>query len=313
MELNGSQRGGWLYADGTPYAQRSLPPNLAIREFSRFELTGGAGLPDGWQIEAFVVAPWFGQPGGGSAFRLLDQNKHTGPLLRLIDAGLATPLRTELDALPSPLEQMPAPTVDLSDFPEPCRRIVRAWYQWRIIAIGGRRPYVDDERFPGLVPLLTASETQWGEQQPSMTDGVLTFSLGGIEFGFYLNTNDKWTVRQRARNTWHDDWIFLLLDDAQKFLLYLIAEEARTLCGLPNIGTSWYRDKLAHGIAFTRYQHDSRAGAVFVHPTGSQSEYLAWMDEWEATRFAPAFGCSYDELHTTLRHGIPPEWLTEIG
>ncbi|TDZ77529.1 hypothetical protein DE4585_04924 [Mycobacteroides salmoniphilum] len=316
VELSGSQRGGWLYADGTPYAQRSLPPNLVIREFSRFELASGGKLPDGWRIEAFVVAPWFGQPGGGSAFRLLDQNSNTGPLLRLIDAGLAEPLRPEIDTLPPPAHQISAPAFDLGDCPEPCRPIVRAWYQWRIIATGGRCPFVDAERFPwlpeNLSPLLTVSEAQWGEQQPAIADSVLTFSLGGIEFGFYLNTDDKWVVRQCDRNTWHKNWGFLLLEDAQKFLLYLIAEEARTLRGLPNIGTKWYRDRPARGIEFVRTEQDSRAGAVLVRPAGSTSEHLAWMDEWEATRFAPAFGHSYEELRTVLSQGIPPAWFVEI-
>lgn len=317
VELNGSQRGGWLYADGTPYAQRSLPPNLVIREFSRFELTGGGTLPDGCLLRTGVVAPWFGQPGGGTMFRLIDRNNQTAPLLRLIDVGLATPLRTEIDTLPAPPEQVVAPAIDLSDCPEPCRPIVRAWFQWRIIAINGRQPYFDESAFPwlpaDLARLLTESEIRWGEQQPAVTDSALTFSLGGIEFGFYLNTDDKWVVQQHDRGTWHKNWGFLLLEDAQKFLLCLIAEEARTLRGLPNIGTGWYRDRPAtHEIEFARHQQDSRAGAVFVRPAGSNSEYLAWMDEWEATRFAPAFGYSYDELHTVLSQGIPPEWFVEI-
>lgn len=316
VELTGSRRGGWLYADATPYAQRSLPPNLVIREFSRFELTGDEDLPYRWRIEAFVVAPWFGQPGGGQGFRLLDENNHTGPLLRLIDTGLAKPIHTEIDTLPPPAEQIVAPAIDLSDCPEPCRPIVRAWYQWRMIAIGGQLPYVDAQRFPWLpkdLPrLLTASERQWGEQQPAIHDGVLTFSLGGIEFGFFLNTDDKWVVQQCDRNTWHNDWGFLLLEDAQKFLLYLIAEEARTLRCLPNIGATWYRDRPADGIELVAYQQDTRAGAVYVRPEGSTSQYLAWMDQWEAARFAPAFGYSYNELHTVLSEGIPPQWFADI-
>ncbi|WP_082134060.1 TNT domain-containing protein [Mycolicibacter heraklionensis] len=314
VELNGSQRGGWLYADGTPYPQRSLPPNLVIREFSRFELASGGKLPDGWQIESFVVAPWFGQPGGGTAFRLLDQNDRTGPLLRLIDAGLAKSIRPEVASLPAPPGPIAAPTVDLGDYPEPYRPVVRAWYQWRIIATEGRRPFVDAERFPwpDLPLLLTTSERLWGEQRPEVTDGVLTFSLGGIAFGFFLNTSDKWVVQQRDRNSWHKNWGFLLLEDAQKFLLFLIAEEARTLRGLPNIGTGWHRDKPANGIEFARYPQDSRAGAVFVCHAGSKSEYLAWMDEWEATRFAPAFEHGYNDLHAILSEDIPPAWFVEI-
>lgn len=314
VELNGSQRGGWLYADGTPYAQRSLPPNLVIRAFSRFEVASGGRLPDGWQIESFVVAPWFGQPGGGTAFRLLDQNNQTGPLLRLIDSGLARPTRIEIASLPAPPDHIAAAPIDLDSYPVPCRPVVRAWYQWRIIATGGRLPFVDAERFPwpDLPPLLTASERQWGEQQPVVTDGALTFSLGGIEYGFFLNTEDKWVVQQCDRNIWHKDWGFLLLEDAQKFLLYLIAEEARTLRDLPNVGTRWYRENPARGIEFDRYQQDSRQGAVFVRHAGSKSEYLAWMDEWEAARFGPAFEYGYDELHTVLSEGIPSAWFVDI-
>lgn len=318
VELNGSRRGGWLFAEGTPYARRSLPPNLVIREFSQYAVSG-TELPDGWSIESFVVAPWFGQPGGGTGFRLLDQNGRTGPLLRLIDSGSFTPVgRDEVDALPPPSGRLEVPELDLGRFPEPCRRIVRAWYQWRVIATRGRYPFVGASGIPGLganiVPLLTDSEVRWGEEEPTVTEGgVLQFTLGGIGFGFFLNTDDKWVVRQRDRNTWHNNQGFLLLEDAQKFLLSLIAEEARTLRGLPSIGTGWYRSRPDCGIELVRYEQDSSAGTVFVRPAGSQSQYLAWMDAWEALRFGPAFGHGYDELHTILSRGIPAEWFVEIG
>ncbi|MGV0625318.1 TNT domain-containing protein [Mycolicibacter minnesotensis] len=317
VELNGSRRGGWLYGEGTSYAQRSLPPNLVIREFSKYELTGTV-FPDGWRIEQFVVAPWFGQPGGGTGFRLLDQNGHTGPLQRLIDSGTFTPVRVEtVEGIPSPPRPVGALNVGLGEFPEPCRPIVRAWYQWRIIATNGRRPYADENSFPwpntDPASLLSASEVEWGEQEPAVSEpGVLTFSLGGIEFGFFLNADDKWVIQQHDRNTPRTDWGFLLLEDAQKFLLALIAEEARTLRRLPNIATGWYRSSPDVGIELVRYSQDGVKGAVFVRPAGSNSQYLARMDAWEAARFAPAFGLGYDELHAVLCQGITSEWFAEI-
>lgn len=64
LELLGSARGRVLAAANTPLAQRSVPAEYAERALSRLRVQ--APLPV-WQVH---VAAWFGQPGGGTRYRL---------------------------------------------------------------------------------------------------------------------------------------------------------------------------------------------------------------------------------------------------
>lgn len=62
----GPERGRLVFAGGTPFEQRSLPPTH--RDFScrAYRVTAPAGL----EVLGGPVAPWFGQPGGGEMYEL---------------------------------------------------------------------------------------------------------------------------------------------------------------------------------------------------------------------------------------------------
>jgi len=76
LELLGSARGRVLTAANTPLAQRSVPAEYAELALSRLGVQ--APLPV-WQVH---VAAWFGQPGGGTRYRL------TQPVAELIASGV---------------------------------------------------------------------------------------------------------------------------------------------------------------------------------------------------------------------------------
>lgn len=76
LELLGSARGRVLTAANTPLAQRSVPAEYAELALSRLWVQ--ASLPV-WQVH---VAAWFGQPGGGTRYRL------TQPVAELIASGV---------------------------------------------------------------------------------------------------------------------------------------------------------------------------------------------------------------------------------
>jgi hypothetical protein len=63
LDRFGPPAGRVFAADGTPYAQRSLPPALADAGYRRYRVT--KPLPV-WRA---VSASWFGQPGGGVRYR----------------------------------------------------------------------------------------------------------------------------------------------------------------------------------------------------------------------------------------------------
>ncbi|MFJ4657935.1 TNT domain-containing protein [Nocardia sp. NPDC088792] len=87
VDRYGYPGGGWLAPEGTPYAQRALPPDTLHNKkpLLGYETTGNP-LPSGWRIEQSDVAPWFGEPGRGIQYRILNEEGETGTVDELIQA-----------------------------------------------------------------------------------------------------------------------------------------------------------------------------------------------------------------------------------
>lgn len=60
----GPDTGRFAHPTGTPFPERSLPPSLIGAEYHRYEVLADVG-PD---VAEGPIAPWFGQPGGGTQF-----------------------------------------------------------------------------------------------------------------------------------------------------------------------------------------------------------------------------------------------------
>ncbi len=70
LDRFGSDHGRWLFAADTPFAQRSLPPDLL--DPTRVGLGQRVFLVvRDLVVRAGVVAPWFGQPGGAARLDLV--------------------------------------------------------------------------------------------------------------------------------------------------------------------------------------------------------------------------------------------------
>lgn len=80
--------GGWLGADGVPFAERALPPDSAFKPFYQYVVDDPTALPPGWQIEQSQAAPWFNQPGGGMQYRIVRPDGKTGSVEDLITFGV---------------------------------------------------------------------------------------------------------------------------------------------------------------------------------------------------------------------------------
>ncbi|WP_280358097.1 glycohydrolase toxin TNT-related protein [Nocardia otitidiscaviarum] len=83
----GNSRGAYLADEGEPYANRALPPDSLASGYYVYERVPGASLPTGWRIQKSVIAPGFGQWGGGIQYRILDENGKNGRVQDLLDAG----------------------------------------------------------------------------------------------------------------------------------------------------------------------------------------------------------------------------------
>ncbi|MGW6378992.1 TNT domain-containing protein [Rhodococcus sp. NPDC055112] len=82
----GDPDGAYLAPDGIPFSDRALPPDSLGTQYHQYRVTG-VPLPDSWRIEASVIAPGFGQPGGGVQYRLVDESGQKLTVERLEDAG----------------------------------------------------------------------------------------------------------------------------------------------------------------------------------------------------------------------------------
>lgn len=87
LDRVGDPAGRVLFADGTPFALRSLPPGHRERGYRRYRVL--RPLP----VHAGVTAPWFGQQGGGVRYRTshsVDELVELGHLVELVGDGSAT-------------------------------------------------------------------------------------------------------------------------------------------------------------------------------------------------------------------------------
>jgi hypothetical protein len=75
LDRIGSPLGSRLMAQGTGYAARALPPDRLGSARRTYRLVAASPLvaQGRLSLEEAVVAPWFGQPGGGRTFRVLDE------------------------------------------------------------------------------------------------------------------------------------------------------------------------------------------------------------------------------------------------
>lgn len=88
MERIGGKGGEYFTEPGTPFSQRSLPPDRLEYDLRDWEVKADhPALRDGSvRLEVSEVAPWFGQPGGGLQFRFLDAKGDAIPNWKLEDA-----------------------------------------------------------------------------------------------------------------------------------------------------------------------------------------------------------------------------------
>lgn len=66
VDRYGPEMGRLVFAEGTPFEQRSLPPSHRKYPYRVYRVIAPAGL----EVLGGPVAPWFGQPGGGVMYEL---------------------------------------------------------------------------------------------------------------------------------------------------------------------------------------------------------------------------------------------------
>jgi hypothetical protein len=81
--------GNFLAPADTPFAKLALPPVGQVSPYVQYVVADPAALPLGWSIEKSEILGWFGQPGGGTQYRIIDANGNNAPngVLALLQTG----------------------------------------------------------------------------------------------------------------------------------------------------------------------------------------------------------------------------------
>ncbi|TLH70669.1 DUF4237 domain-containing protein [Mycolicibacterium cosmeticum] len=87
LDRFGYPGGEWLSPEGTPFAERALPPGSATKPYFEYVVADPGKLPPGWRIEQSSVAPWFNQPGGGVQYRIIAPEGIDASVTELLESG----------------------------------------------------------------------------------------------------------------------------------------------------------------------------------------------------------------------------------
>ncbi|MEB3980851.1 TNT domain-containing protein [Mycobacterium sp. 663a-19] len=85
--------GSYMAAQGTPFAELSLPPDSALKPYFQYVVDNPEALPRGYHIEESEVAPWFHQPGGGTQYRVIGPDGKDAPVDALLESGYLKEVR----------------------------------------------------------------------------------------------------------------------------------------------------------------------------------------------------------------------------
>lgn len=79
--------GSFLSPLGTTLKELALAPASQVAQYSEYVVANPANLPPGYRIEQSTVLGWYGQPGGGTQYRIVDSKGNNASTQSLLDAG----------------------------------------------------------------------------------------------------------------------------------------------------------------------------------------------------------------------------------
>ena len=79
--------GSFLSPLGTTLQELALAPASQVAQYSEYVVANPANLPPGYRIEQSTVLGWYGQPGGGTQYRIVDSGGNNASMQSLLDSG----------------------------------------------------------------------------------------------------------------------------------------------------------------------------------------------------------------------------------
>lgn len=197
--------------------------------------------------------------------------------------------------------------INLSEFPPPLHRIVESWYSWQEIYLrkmGKPLPQIDPDaqkRSPDL---------NWGTRPPTMTDNSSLRFLDDYELSYYLIIDDdRYYIDKQSRGSRKTYWMFRRFEDAEKYMLFLISQEARPGRYTDSPSYRWYQQGVDPRISLAKPDPVNYPGRASITVDGESTD-RGWMPEHDAVAASHLILLSFEELEATLRQGIPPDWFS---
>lgn len=192
-------------------------------------------------------------------------------------------------------------------FPDEFRRIIASWYAWQCVYLWTRKRRPGDTQRPPE-KWETADEVFWGARPPAMADPHTLFfatATGGTYF--YLTDEDgTYYVDSEERGTRVRLRMFRALEDAEKYLLLAISQDARPGKYTDSPRSRWRRAGLHPRVTLAFPDPEKLPGRATV-TVDDEGLDRGWMGRNEAIAFSHAIILTFEELDQTLRQGIPVE------
>ncbi|ADG97262.1 hypothetical protein Srot_0783 [Segniliparus rotundus DSM 44985] len=104
--------------------------------------------------------------------------------------------------------------------------------------------------------------------------------------------------------------MFRNFDDAEKYMLFLLASGAYMMNRLGFLSIEWSNRGVAPWARVENLEPEVEYSEKFSVSIEGESGDRGWMKERDAIIFSQIARLAYEELDAKLREGIPPEWFT---
>ncbi|WP_343574749.1 hypothetical protein [Mycobacterium sp.] len=194
--------------------------------------------------------------------------------------------------------------VELNLIPPALRRLALTWYRWQEITERKRN------KAALMHPEDPLRQEYWKYYPPQMRSAH-EFRIGDDDFSYYLVSSEGlFYVDIAQRSARSRNCMFRSFYDAEKYLLFKIADSARLVNGLGYLSALWYQQGLNPRVTLKNLEPNEKYPNKFSLTVDQEPVDRGWMDEMDATAFSHAIFLTYEELDARLREGVPPEWFT---
>ncbi|GAB4909395.1 hypothetical protein [Mycobacterium avium] len=197
--------------------------------------------------------------------------------------------------------------INLEEFPRELHRTVKTWYSWHALSLRKMRKPLPQS---GAKVDNSSQTPDWATRPPTMTDTKTLRFLDDYELSCFLVLGeDGYYIDEESRGSRENFWMFRRFDDAEKYMLFLISQEARPGRYSDSPSYRWYQEGLRPGITLTKPDPVNYPGRVSITVDGEPID-RGWMPEHDAVAASHLMPLSFEELEDALRQGIPPDWFS---